>query len=576
MINIQLRTLALLLVALTFTANAQQPSRSDQQPATSGSLTGTVVADGQAVSGAAVFIRRINSAQGRSVTTNDQGRFEITNLESGLYSVVPAVPAFVTTPREPDTPAPLYRPGDSVNLELIKGAVITGTVTNAAAEPVVGARVRAIMVRDSAGRELKSFPPMGQGLTDDRGIYRIYGLIAGSYIIEVGGPTNVGTSVISPFDMDAPTFAPSSTRETATASTVMAGQEVTMDVRYRGEQGRIISGTVKSVTSARANVALTSAENGWMPVATSLQSQGSDGFSFYGIADGVYDLVAQENLQVPGTNSSELLLSDPKRIEVKGADIRGVELITKPLAWISGKIVLEPSSLPDCKDKRRPDLTEVLVTIQRNRKDNEPAAFLRPGSLPSLPDKDGSVAWRNLVSGQYTFNPRFYARYWYLDSITFTSVGAPSAKSALTNVKTDAARNWTTLKPGDRIKGLTITLAEGAASIRGALAAGEGVSVPAGLNVFVIPAEREKIEDVLRYFSVAVMPDRTFAFDNLPPGRYWIFTQAPSGPVLSSTNKLRLPDSAEIRTKLRRSAEAVHDEVELKPCQTITGFQIKL
>jgi len=250
-------------------------------------------------------------------------------------------------------------------------------------------------------------------------------------------------------------------------------------------------------------------------------------------------------------------------------------LITKPAASINGTLAFQPSGIPECKGKRRPVLGEIMVTMQRNRKnvENEPLVFQKASSV-AFPEKDGTLVWRN-VSGQYAFLPRFFARYWYLQSITLTTVAAGSAKAALSNQKTDAARNWTTLKPGDRLSGLTIALAEGAASIRGRLNIAEGQNPPANLNVFVVPAEREKADDVLRYFAVDVAGDQSFSADNLPPGRYWLVAQ-PRLPADTPGSNLRLPDGNENRTKIRAAAELTKNEIELKPCENVTDYKLTI
>ena len=99
-----------------------------------------------------------------------------------------------------------------------------------------------------------------------------------------------------------------------------------------------------------------------------------------------------------------------------------------------------------------------MVTIQRNRNTAEsvPIIFQRTAAF-AAPNKNGSIEWKNLVSGQHAVIPRFFARYWYLQSMTLTTLAASSAKSALSNQKIDVARNWITLKSGDRLAGLTIT-----------------------------------------------------------------------------------------------------------------------
>ena len=67
-----------------------------------------------------------------------------------------------------------------------------------------------------------------------------------------------------------------------------------------------------------------------------LQRPNDRGFAFYGVADGIYDVVAQQ-LCVPGS-APDIAFSDGRRITVKGADVTGLELTTKPLASLSGTI----------------------------------------------------------------------------------------------------------------------------------------------------------------------------------------------------------------------------------------------
>jgi Carboxypeptidase regulatory-like domain len=571
------QSIALLL--LTTLANAQQPAPVEraQAESTTGNITGTVVGErGQPLAGASVNVRRLNviGGSGRQVTTNIEGHFEARNLDEGLYSVFVSVPAYVVPARDPDTPAPLYRIGDSVRLELIRGGVITGTVTSITDDPVVSVRVRALMVRDANGQAMKGpLPAMGLGATDDRGIYRIYGLSPGTYIVEVGGYSNSITTAMTPYDLDGPTYAPASTRDNATEVIVSTGQESSVDIRYRAEPGHSVSGTVKNLATNGSSISLLPVDGGLIASTQTFQRPNDRGFAFYGVADGVYDVIAQQTVGVPGA-APDIAFSDPRRITVKGSDITGLELVTKPLATLSGKIVLQPSNASECAGKRKPSLAETLVTIQRNRNstDSVPIVFQRTAAA-AAPDKSGSLEWKNIVSGQHAIVPRFFARYWYVHSIVLTTLGAASARSALSNQKLDVARNWITLKSGDRLTGLTITLAEGAGSVRGRLAVAEGTNTPSNVSVFFVPAEREKADDLLRYFGVDVAADQTFSVDNLPPGRYWLVVQ-PRMPRDKAGSNLRLPDAAENRTKIRLAAELSKNEIEVKPCQNVSDFRL--
>ena len=103
--------------------------------------------------------------------------------------------------------------------------------------------------------------------------------------------------------------------------------------------------------------------------------------------------------------------------------------------------------------------------------------------------------------------------------------------------------------------------------------AADAAQPPSGTAVYLVPAEREKTADVLRYFVSTVEADGAFAFNNLPPGRYLALQQT----LDEATNtlfKLRLPESAEARTKLRRAAETQKNELQLKPCQNLTEYKI--
>ena len=183
---------------------------------------------------------------------------------------------------------------------------------------------------------------------------------------------------------------------------------------------------------------------------------------------------------------------------------------------------------------------------------------------------------RNLAPGQYRFHTRPFAKYWYLQSISLRPSVAPTAKAAQANRVVDASRNWTTLKAGDRVSGLVITLAEGAASLKGQIKVVEGQKLPPKLFIYLVPAEPEKTEDVLRFFASLVAPDGSFAVNNLPPGRYWTIAKAASETESNVLSKLRLPDESDARAKLPQEAALAKTETELKPCQNVTDYQLPL
>ncbi|HEX6043129.1 MAG TPA: carboxypeptidase-like regulatory domain-containing protein [Pyrinomonadaceae bacterium] len=573
-----LAAVVILLGSICFSTHAQEPPRVAESEPSNGVITGRVVNErGEPMAGATVYVRPIGAmASSRNTTTDTEGNFRVTSLEPALYLVTSYSPAYVLLPQEPDASPNYYRIGDSVRLELIRGGVLTGTVTNAAGEPIVGIRVRALRIGEGADRTPRLFSGgPGDRPTDDRGIYRIYGLPPGTYVVSAGGPGSPQTMQMNPFETDVPTYSPSATRDNAAEYSVRSGEETIADIRYRSDPGRTVSGVVRVAGQNGAGVTLFGTDGSYIPAASTFQMPGARGFALTGVGDGEYNVYAQEMISPPGPGSAtpDFSISEVKRVSVKGADITGIELTPRPLSVLSGVVELEPSKAPECQGKRKPEFAEMLIEIQRNQKDPDPPiVMMRLTSNPLSVDSKGGFKIRNLMPGRYRFNPRFFARYWYLQSITTGSAPATTTAKTATAAKTDAAANWTTIRSGEQLSNITITIAQGAASIRGNITVAEGVANPVMPLVYLVPAEREKADDVLRYFVADVSHEGIFGFNSLPPGRYWALVQTAPAPEIATLVKLRLPESAEARLKLRRAAEAQKSSVELKPCQALVDY----
>ena len=565
----KLITASFLVIASCAVLCAQQPAptpKKTDEPVTNGVIDGRVVNEsGQAMAGATVFVRAVNSSGAARQTTSDiEGNFRMAGLEPALYTVSATAPAYTMVSSTDLFTPTYYRLGDTVRIELVRGGAITGTVTNALGEPVVAVRVRATMVRDARSEGAKLAYISSEQPTDDRGIYRIYGLRPGTYIVSAGGSGFAYS--FNPYDQDLPTYAPSASRDTAAEILVRSGEDSNIDIRYRGEPGHLISGTVKVAGTNGSAVALTQAGSA-VPLGNTYQPDGARGFSFTGLGDGDYDIVAQELASNPNnTTTPSFAVSEPKRVSIKGADVTGIELTTRPLLSLTGKIALEPSKAPECQGKRPPLFAEMVVRLQKPEKgkDQEDSTALRFMAGSASPDASGAFQLRNLFPGKYQFEPQFYARYWYLQSIT-TTTGTPKPQ------KFDAAANWTTVKAGEQLSNLTITLAQGAASIRGRVVVPEGAATPAMSSLYLVPAEPDKTNDVLRYFVSDVGDDQTFTFNNLPPGRYLTYLDTQT----TTLKKFRQPEAGPERLKVRRSAETKKNEIELKPCQNLMDYQLK-
>ena len=104
------------------------------------------------------------------------------------------------------------------------------------------------------------------------------------------------------------------------------------------------------------------------------------------------------------------------------------------------------------------------------------------------------------------------------------------------------------------------------------MSAGEGAPPFAFLRVYLVPAERERAEDLLRYAEVTPTPAGSFAFTNLAPGRYLLLVRA----VDPQEARPRPPFwDADARARLRREAEAAAHTLDLQPCQRAADLTLR-
>jgi len=259
-------------------------------------------------------------------------------------------------------------------------------------------------------------------------------------------------------------------------------------------------------------------------------------------------------------------------LHVRGADIEGLDLTVVPLASINGRVVLEPllAPAPDCNDKRQPQFSEVSVSAWHRVTEGarKKPQFVWRASGSVTPNAQGNLKISEVAAGEYYFAARFSAQQWFLQSIVL----APPT----TNVKpTDVTRTWTIIKPGDQLSTLTFTLAQGAGLVRGEISLAEGQKLPEKLVTYLVPAEADRAEEVLRYFAAPVNSEGRFWLNNVAPGRYWILAQSGTDDTRYEVSKVRLPDGTDTRSSLRSAAQAAKREIEIKPCQDLT-FRLPL
>lgn len=546
----------------------------------SGQLTGRVVnSAGEPLPGASIYAGSIlSNARRKTVTADSHGDFKINGLEPGLYSVLVTMPGYVFVSETPTGGSPgYYRPGDSATFTLTKGGVITGTVTGPNG-PLVGVGIFATRVRDIDGKKLSAaFPGGFERRTDDRGVFRIYGLPPGAYIVMAMRP-RVGTIVPSAYDLDVPTYYPSGTRDTAAQIVVREGDEITADIQYRSEPGHAISGNVSGFVSAQLQftsgpqIDLTDLRDRTAVASGPTSTTDNSTFALYGVPDGEYELSARQYLP-----TGDQLRSPPRQVTVHGADVTGISLALASLASIDGRLVFENDSKAGCAKRRETAARETLVYARRyepEKKTADPkvAAPEVPISAASFTtqavgDAKASFTFRNLPAGSYRIDSRPPASGWYIRSITIRPVQAAARTPSVT-----VARDGVAVRGGERVSGLIVTITEGASRLRGRISVAEAQTLPPRLQVYLIPAEREAAEDVLRFYESSIEADGRFTVDNVAPGKYWIVARPAPENDPESTKSVR--QDATLRAKIVQEAEALKKALTLKPCEEVSDFSL--
>jgi hypothetical protein len=376
-----------------------------------------------------------------------------------------------------------------------------------------------------------------------------------------------------------------------------------IDIRFRDTKGFAISGKVSKASDANgaieaAFISLTSASSGSLEsfTITGILGMGRGGgeenrkFILTGVPDGDYTLTAFSG---EGKSASEgMLVSPPRRVTVRGGDVTGVELLLYTLGSISGQFVLEKMQTADGKPACNGTTHSIAESVifaraegkARELRDELPFNF-SPFTLSfdSTPSETGEFQLYILDVGRYHLETSLPTEDWYIRAIQSASNNAkPPANEPASQAKgnvnqpKESPANGVNVKLGEKVEGIRIIAAEGAAGIKGRIVpVKEGDALPAGLRLFLVPAETESVNDVLRYYESELQKDGTFALSYLAPGHYLVYLREVTEEERNETNARSLAWNAEIRAKLRKDAEAVNQTLELQPCQRLNDTLLK-
>jgi Carboxypeptidase regulatory-like domain len=464
--------LGFLLFGVAAGAQAQSPPKESKA---TGSVAGRVTVDGKPRSGIEIVARPERSTSRRFVraTTDEDGRFLLTGLGPGRYRVVPWSLIHVSAGRAIFERGPIDKDlilaeGEAVigiDFTLETGGIITGRVTDAEGTPVVAVSVTLtqLIETEHGGINRRSWSVYR---TDNSGVYRIYALPAGRYILSAAGPPDI-IARLRPADgrpAYSRTFHPDVTDEAQAkiielaAGTEAANVDIKLSppIRLHAIAGRLVDAeTGRAVPNGLFIFGSLGEDSRLAAVQTVHRSDDKGEFRIEGLMPGRYAALAKSDDQSG-------FYSEPVTIVVSEEDVSGVELHLFRGASISGRVVIErtgdpaPAKLPRLGVATSPSVPGLPISAH--------FASARFGA-------DGSFLIRGLRSGKARFH----------------LVGESGLKGfTLLRVERGGVErpDGIDLAPNEQVTDVRVVIAYGAETVRGQIKV-EGGALPDGARITV-------------------------------------------------------------------------------------------
>jgi len=412
---IKLFLLALLFWSVQDSATAQTP-QPDTRPRNC-AISGSVTIGGQPAANALIIateVRQSRNGQVPTLTTPTgspvktvhkvhadwDGRYQVTGLPAGRYQVRVSARAFISV--ENDVDQKLGRTitlddgeaREKVDFALVRGGVITGRVADAEGRVAIAQLVHLFSVENDRITPVSINEGQGVIQTDDRGIYRAYGLRPGNYVVGSGNGTYFDRAGnVRKYRY---TFHPDALEEKqAVVVKLGAGEEKTgIDIKlaagtqYFVATGRVVDGEtgkpIPNITISCSKVTTQWAEG----KNASEQTDSAGGFHLTELSSGRYAV----ELLGDGNQGTDYYAED-QFFEISGEDASGIEIKATLGGVLSGVAAIEGTT--DAATKAKFAQMMIYTRVEDERPWGQPvmikpdstfrATGLRPGKVGFLP-----------------------------------------------------------------------------------------------------------------------------------------------------------------------------------------------
>jgi hypothetical protein len=493
--------------ALIFCVLACASASAHAQQQQGGIVSGRVTLDGKASAGVEVVLLSDTNERralfGKTFT-DAEGRFRLNVEAAGRYRVTPLAPAYVAPDALSVTRAITVAPGEEItgtDFALVRGGVITGRITAPDGRPAIAERIMLTPIGEAGQSRPALDLPASIFETDDRGVYRIFGLPPGRYLVSAGtAGENVGAGLRGRRLSYTRTFHPNVTEQSrATAVEVALGAEasnIDIALMRRAESftasGRIID--------ARNGQPLAGAPFGYAATREGGRMAGAPANDMRADAKGEFLI---ENL-TPGryvvfvvSDRESAVYSEPLPFEVTSGNVSGLELKAQQGSSVSGAVVVEGAS--DASLVRR------LAGIALAYVLYQPEMLRTAREMPVI-NADGSFRLNGLRPGKLR--------------IATNTQRLPRGFSILRLERDGIAQRDGIDIPQDatHIAGVRVVMAYGSGIVRGQAQVSGGV-LPPGTRLFVL-ARRTGADAVTIAASTEVDARGSFVLEGLAAGEY--------------------------------------------------------
>lgn len=384
---------------------------------------------------------------------------------------------------------------DGIDFRLIRAGVVEGSVVDQDNEPLERIRVMLRGYRRVGGR--RRLLPMGQGETDDRGRFRIFGIAPGSYLLSASPQAFIAqrNGVERPFP---PTYYPGVLRAAEAAPVqVTAGLEVggfnitLMETLTYNVSGRVLTPEGKLAHSVWIVSSDESDKDAFAMAEKETRTNLQGEFTVSGLLPGRHRLYARsgqgDDLQLAST-----------AVEVADEDVRGLTLVLGMGAEIAGRIVV---------DREDSDLDWRRISLDMVPTGN--ASRIQFGGTRSQVKEDSTFKISNLVEGTYRLVVKLPQGNHYVDSIRVKG-------QEITDRPIEMRNN-------DWLPGVEVRVSSEGAGISGYVEKAEDREAAEGATVLVFADDPERRGSASRFTRTTQTDQRgQFFLEGLVPGEYLV------------------------------------------------------